>query len=257
MSMFCIGESVRIEPRSLQHNLEAANLEIGKYEKLLMRHGVVVKVFDGGLYSVMFKPLNNDASQNVGYNINEAGLRAVWQVGQLVRANAHFYNDTRRAMLQSVDVPAQDLYPSGNFDVTGIVQRDVGSGKYSVIMRLPSNNDNFQKHELHIDSYALHPVWNIGDSVHLISFKTANARQQVQMTFPNTHIEVIRAWVCRVDESRDNIYDKYYVTILPPGQANRTRLVVHVQMLRSSGPAHILEMDTTGATSSSDSDDFI
>jgi len=204
-------------------------------------------VFDSGLYSVMFKPLNNDGSQNVGYNINEAGLRVVWQVGQLVRANAHFYNATRRAMLQSADVRVQDLMPLGNFDVTGIVQSDVGSGKYSVIMRLPSNNNNVEPYELQIDSDQLRPVWEIGDHVHLISFPTVNARQKMQNQFPNTHIEEIRAWVFRVDDSRDNIYDKYLVSTLPPGQAECTALVVYASMLQSSGPAGIVEMDHTGA----------
>jgi len=160
MPVFCIGESVRIEPRSLQQNLVAANLNIGEYEELLLRHGVVEQVLDGGMYFVMFMARNN-TSQNVGHNINEAGLRVVWQVGQLVRANVRFYNATQLQMLQSVDVRVHNLYPSGNFDVTGIVQRDVGSGRYSVMMRLPSNNDNVQAHELHIDSDALHPVWNI------------------------------------------------------------------------------------------------
>jgi len=245
--MFYIGQSVRIEPRSLQHNLEAANLTIGEYEQLLMRHGVVVEVFDGGLYSVMFKPLHNDASQNVGYNINEAGLRVVWQVGQRVRANAHFYNDTRRQMLQSADVRVQDLMPLGNFDVTGIVQSDVGSGKYAVIMRLPSTNNNVEPYELQIDSDQLRPVWEIGDHVHLISFLSANGRQQIQTQFPNTHIEEIRAWVFRIHAAADNIYEKYYVSTLPPGQANPLAVKVHASTLQSSGPARIVEMDDAGA----------
>jgi len=257
MSMFCIGQSVCIEPSYLQHNLVAANLSIGEYEELLMWHGVVEQVLDGGMYFVMFMARTNNVGPNVGYTINEAGLRVVWQVGQLVRANARFYNAARLQMLQSVDVRVLDLYPSGNFDATGIVQRDVGSGRYSVMMRLPSNNDNFQAHQLHIDSYELHPVWNIGDCVHLISYGTANNRQQIRMQFPNTHIEDIRAWVCRIDSADNNNNHRYLVSTLPPGLANRTRFEVSAVILRSSGPARMLEMDPTGATSSSHSDDFI
>jgi len=93
--------------------------------------------------------------------------------------------------------------------------------------------------------------------VHLISYISANVRQRVQMTFPNTHIEVIRAWVFRIVSADNNNNHRFTVSTLPPGQANRIRFEVSEVMLRSSGPARILEMDPTGATSSSDSDDFI
>jgi len=256
MPRWCIGESVRIEPKYLQQNLVAANLNIGEYEQLLLKHGIVVQVFHGGLYSVNFIARNMNRSQDVAFTINEAGLRVVWQVGQLIRTNARFYNAARMQMLQLSGVRVQDLYPLGNFDVTGIVQRDVGSGRYSVIMRLPSDNDNVEEHELHIDSYQLHAVWYIGDSVHLISYVSANGRQQIQAHFPNTNIEEIRSWVCRIDSTADNINYRYFVSTLPPGQANRIPFLVEGSTLRSSGPARFLEMDHTGAMSSSDSDDF-
>jgi len=257
MPRWSIRESVRIEPRYLQPNLVAANLNIGEYEELLMRHGIVVKVFYGRLYSVNFLARNINVSQDVVFTINEAGLRVVWQVGQHVRANARFYNAARRQMLQASGVRVQDLYPSGHFDVTGIVQRDVGSGRYSVIMRLPSNNYHVEEHELHIDSYQLHAVWNVGDNVHLISYMTVNGRQQIQNHFPNTNIEVIRSWVGRIDAAADNINNRYSVLLLPPGQTNLIPFLVNGTMLRSSGPARFLEMDHTGAMSSSESDDFI
>jgi hypothetical protein len=255
MPRWCIGESVRIEPRYLQQNLVVAQLNITEYEHLLRRHGTVVQVLHGGLYSVNFIPENFNASQCV-YTINEAGLRVVWEVGQHVRANARFYNAARKHMLLSAGVRVQDLYPLGNFDVTGIVQRDEGSRIYSVMMRLPSNNDDVEEHELHIDSYELNPVWNIGDSVRVISYMSANTRQRVQTQIPNTNIEEIRSWVCRIDSAADTINYKYNISLLPPGQANRVPFLVCGWNLRSSGPARVLEMDHTGAMSSSESDDF-
>jgi len=255
-----MGDSVRIEPMYLQQNLLVAQLNIREYERLLLRHGIVVQVLDGGLYSVNFIAENIHVSQDVAFTINEAGLRVVWEVGQHVRANTRFYNAARMHMLLPAGVHVQALHPFGDFDVTGIVQRHAGSGIYSAVMRLPFNNNHIEERELHIDSYELHPIWNIGDSVHVISFMSVNSRQQIQVRFPNTNIEEIRSWVCRIDSAADNINYKYNISLLPPGQVNRIPFLVLGSNLRSSGPARteprFLEMDHTGAMSSSESDDF-
>ena len=255
MPRWSVGESVCIQPRNLEPNL-VAQLNIREYEQLLRRHGIVVQVFDGGRYSVNFMAENPNVDKDVSYNIHETGLRVVWEVGQHVRPNARFYNDARRDMLQSAGVRAQDLFPEGDFDMTGIVQRDAGLAIYSVVVRLPSNNDDVQEHLLNIESYELDPVWNIGDSVYVISYKSERIRQLIQTRIPNTDIEEIRSLVCRIDSAADNIHYKYNISTLFVGQANRIPFSVCGSNLRSSGPARVLEMDHTGAMSSSESDDF-
>ena len=256
MPRWYIRDSVRIEPQQLQQNLLPANFTVDEYEQLLLRHGFVVAVLGDGLYSVNFITRNINQSHDVVLTINEAGLRVVWHVGQVVRANTRFYNAACMQILAHAGVRAEDIYPLSNFDITGIIQRDVGTGTYSVMMRLPRNN-HVQVRELQVDSYQLHAVWNIGDSVHLISYVSETGRHTTQNLFPNTNIEQIRSWVCRIDAAADNINYRYNVSMLPVGRVNRVFFLVQGLNLRSSGPACFLEMDHTGAMSSSDSDDFI
>jgi len=179
-------------------------------------------------------------------------------VGQLVRANARFYSVECKQILADAGVRVQDLYPSGTFDLTGIIQRDAGSGKYTVIMPLPSNNndDELEEFELEINSNHIHAVWYVGDNVHVISYVSVDCRRQIEAQFPNINIEEIRSWVCRIDSTVDDMNYRYNVSTLPPGRTNRLVFRVEGSKLRSSETAGVLEMDHTGATSSSDSDDF-
>jgi len=248
---------VRIEPRHLQQNLVVASLNDGEFEQLLLRHGIVEQVLNDGMYSVRFAR-RNTTSEDVVYTINGAGLRVVWHVGQNVRANTRFYSVQCIQILADAGVRVADLYPSGTFDLTGVIHRDAGAGRYIVIMALPSNNvdDEVEEFMWEINSNHMNAVWYVGDNVHVISYASAACRRIIQAQFPNTDIEEIRSFVFRIDSTADNMNHRYNISGVVPGRANRLFLLVEGSKLRSSGPARVLDMDHTGAMSSSDSDDF-